>query len=935
VHLSADFSLRRPAQLTGRRAERDVLDQLTKAVRAGESRVLAMYGEAGAGKSALLDYLAAQSPGCWVARASGVQSEMELAFAGLHQLCSPMLSRLDTLPEPQRDALRTVFGISAGPAPDRFLIGLAVLSLLSQVAEERPVICLVDDYQWLDRASAQVLAFVARRLGNDSVGLVFAARDLDTDLTGLPDLIVNGLPDADAQMLLDTALTGPIDARVRDQIIAETRGNPLALLELPRELAPEDLAGGFGLPGAVPLAGSIEHNFCRRIDALPLPTRRLLLLAAADPSGDPVLVWRAAAQLGIGTDAAVPAIESGLVSFGIRLLFRHPLARSAAYQSATALARHEVHRALAEATDEGLDPDRRAWHRAQASPGPDEDVAAELERSATRARARGGMSAAAAFLERSAALTLDPVMRAERALAAARAKIQAGAYGIAQTLLAEAESGPLNNLQRAQADLVRAQLAFITSRGAQAPPLLLNAARRLKDIDPGLSRATYLDALSAALFAGRLASPGGGIPDVAHAVAKAPPPPDAPRPSDLLLDGLAADQNDGFGSGAPTLRKSLSSFGDRMSAEEELHWLWPACIAGAMRLWDHELWDVLSGRHIELARGTGALSELPLALTSRAYVHLLAGELNAVESLTDEIQALKEATGIGLAPQGALALAALRGEEATALALMKITIDDATRRGEGVGISYAEWAHAALNNGLGQYHKAAAAAWHACTNETNLGSLLWTVPELIEAATRTGMAEAEAWGAQQMEIITAACSTDWGLGVRARSLALLNRGEAAESLYRESITRLGRTRLRVDLARAHLLYGEWLRRDRRRSDAREQLRTAYDMFDAMGLAAFAERARRELCSAGENTRKRQPTGGQEALTARELLIARLARDGLSNPEIGTRLFISAHTVQYHLRKVFTKLEITSRNQLNRALPVDDPACGRDSAPGEA
>ena len=570
------------------------------------------------GKTALLEYLTGHAHGCQVARTAGVQSEMELAFAGLHQLCAPMLDRLEALPVPQRDALRTAFGMSAGPPPDRFLIGLAVLSLLSQAAEEQPLVCLVDDEQWLDHASAQILAFVARRLGAESVALVFAARTPSSDLGGLPELVVAGLPEADARALLDSVLTGPIDGRVRDQIVAETQGNPLALLELPRALTIAELAGGFGLPGGGALAGSIEESFRRRVSALPPPTRRLLLLAAADPTGDPALVWRAAGRLGISTGAAAPAVDAGLVEFGTRVRFRHPLARSAAYRPAPAQDRQAAHRALAEVTDPRLDPDRRAWHRAQAAPGPDEDIAAELERSAGRAQARGGLAAAAAFLKQAAMLTLDPAQRAGRALAAAQAKIQAGAFGVARDLLAMAESGPLSGFQQANADLMRAHLAFNASRGTEAPPLLLKAARKLELIDPRLSRATYLDAVSAAIFTGRLAAPGSGVLEVARA-ARSAPPTRTPRAPDLLLGGLTAQYNEGYAAGVPMLREALTVFGNGMSAEEELHWLWLACVAAAVRVWDYDRWDALSARHVQLAHAAGALSELPLALTSRAY----------------------------------------------------------------------------------------------------------------------------------------------------------------------------------------------------------------------------------------------------------------------------------------------------------------------------
>ena len=498
-------------------------------MRAGRSGALVVRGEPGVGKTALLEYVLERASGCRVARASGVQSEMELVFAGLHQLCAPMLDRLERLPGPQRDALGTAFGLARGVAPDRFLVGLAVLSLLSEVAEERPLVCLVDDAQWLDRASAQALAFVARRLLAESVALVFAARapGEERELRGLPELMVEGLGESDARALLGSVLPGPLDERVRDRIVAETRGNPLALLELPRGLTPAELAGGFGLPDAPALSGRIEESFRRQLAALPAATRRLLLVAAAEPVGEPVLLWHAAEQLGVGVEAAGPAAEAGLCEFGARVRFRHPLVRSAVYRAASPEDQRSAHGALAEATDPELDPDRRAWHHAQAAPGPDEEVAAELERSAGRAQARGGLAAAAAFLEQAALLTPGSARRTERALAAAQAKHQAGAPDAALELLATAEAGPLDELQRARVDLLRAQIAFAVRRGSDAPPLLLKAAKRLEPLDLTLARETYLEALSAAIFAGRLAT-GGGVLEAAEAARAAPPAPGPP-----------------------------------------------------------------------------------------------------------------------------------------------------------------------------------------------------------------------------------------------------------------------------------------------------------------------------------------------------------------------------------------------------------------------
>ncbi|MDT5163106.1 MAG: hypothetical protein QOC90_3416, partial [Mycobacterium sp.] len=848
---------------------------------------------------------------------AGYQSEMELAFAALHQLCAPLLEGLTRLPAPQCDALRIAFGMGPGPPPDRFLVGLAVLNLLSDAAEQQPLLCVVDDEQWLDRASAQVLGFVARRLVAESVGMVFAARVPSTDIAGLSDVTVEGLPEADARALLDSALTGPLDTRVRDQILAETHGNPLALLELPRGLTPQQLAGGFGLPGAMRFSGGVEANFRRRFDDLPVQTRRLLLIAAAEPIGDQGLVWRAAAKLGVGAEAAAPATEAGLVEFGTRVRFRHPLVRSTVYGSALARERQKVHGALAEVTDPQLDPDRRAWHRAHAVPGPNEAVAAELEGCADRAQARGGVAAAAAFLVRATMLTLDPMRRTDRALAAASANLQTGAFDAVRQLLSVAEAGAITDMQQARIDLIGADLAFVTNRGSDAPSLLLKAAKRLEPIDADLSRATYLQALASAMFAGRLAL-GGGVLEVAGDVEAAPPPTSAPRASDFLLDGLVAHYTRGYSAGLPFLRKALDVFDTDVPAQEKLRWYWVADIV-AQHVWDDDRWQLFTHRHVQLARDVGALSELPIALTARAFVLLFAGKLGEAAALVQELQAAMEATGTTLAPYAGISLEAFRGRQSETVALVDATIEDVSLRGEGNGIAVAQWATAVLNNGVGDYQTAMTAAQSASDHPGEIVSPTWALVELIEAAARIGESETAAEALRRLEAVTTASGTNWGLGVEARSRALLSDDDAAERLYLESIERLGRTRIRADLARSHLLYGEWLRRRRRRVDARAQLRIAHDMLDAMGMDAFAARARRELQATGETSRKRSVANGDEQLTAQEAQIARMARDGLSNPEIGVRMYISARTVQYHLRKVFAKLGIESRSQLDRVL----------------
>jgi len=882
-------------------------------------------GEPGVGKTALLQYAIDSASELRVVRAVGVESEMELAFAGLQQLCAPLLDRLERLPGPQRDALATAFGLRAGDTPDRFLVGLAALGLLSDVAGDRPLLCVVDDTQWLDRASAQVLGLIARRLVAESVALVFAARvESDTgELAGLPELVVEGLRNGDARALLGSVISGPLDDRVCDRIVAETRGNPLALLELPRGLTPAELAGGFGLPHAPPLAGRIEDSFRRRLASLPRGARQLLLVAAAEPAGDPVLVWRAADGLGIELGEATPAVAAGLLEFGARVRFRHPLVRSAVYRAAAPEDLRRVHEALAEATDPDVDPDRRAWHRAQAAPGPDEDVASELERSAGRAQRRGGVAAAAAFLERATELTPEPAHRAQRALAAAQSKYDAGAPDAALGLLGTAEASSPDEVQRARVDVLRARIAFASSRGNDAPPLLLMAAKRLEPLDLTLARETYLEAFSAAIFAGRLAT-GVGLREVAEAARRAPRSSRPPRPADLLLDGLALLITEGHAAGVPVLKRALAAFrGERVSAEEELRWLWHACRV-AMKLWDDESWFVLSARAVQLAREVGTLTVLPQALNLHAGINIFAGEFATAEALRDEEHEVSAAIGLPDVAYTRLILAGWRGRLAETAQMIAASERDAIARGEGRTIGAGDYAAAVLYNGRGRYADALAAARRFSQQPEELVFSTWGSFELIEAASRTGRSDLAANELAQLSDGTSAAGTDWALGVEAHAQALLSEDRVAEALYRDAIERLTPTRVRAWLARAHLAYGEWLRRQRRRVDAREQLRTAHDMLATMGAEGFAERAARELLATGETARK-VTVETRSGLTAREAQIARLARDGLSNPEIGARLFISPRTVEYHLHKVFGKLDISSRTDLRGALPAEPNA----------
>jgi DNA-binding CsgD family transcriptional regulator/tetratricopeptide (TPR) repeat protein len=904
-------------QFRGRRAECAVLDRVVADVRSGRGRAMVIRGEAGVGKSALLAYVVGRSSGCRVARAAGVESEMELPFAGLHQLCAPMLDLRDRLPGPQREALAVAFGHSAGTPPDGFLVGVAVLGLLAAVSEDGPLLCLIDDAQWLDQTSAQTLAFVARRLLAERVGVVFSVREpaAAPAWRSLPELIVRGLTNGDARALLDSAVPGRLDAQVRDRIVAETRGNPLALLELPRGLTAAELAGGFGRPDAQPLASKIERTFAVRMRSLPEPTQKVLLAAAAEPLGDARLLRLATKLLELPASAAAPAEAAGLVHLGSRVRFRHPLVRTAIYRAATPADRRDVHRALAEATDPAVDPDRRAWHRAQAADDADEDVAADLVGSAERAQRRGGVAAAAEFLRRATELTPDPATRATRALVAAEAEMRCGAFETALKLLLTADEDPADELHGARVNLMRAQIAFASGHDMAAPRLLLEAGRRLEPLDSELARDTYRDAMGAAVLAGGFAD-GSGVLEVARAVLAAPRPARY-RPGDLLLDSRAVLHIDGYSAAVPLAKEALAAFRtEDTSGVRDQPWLWLAAVTAA-DLWDDESWAILTARHVRVARDVGDLSVLPLILNSLVYVHLFSGDRVAAASLVAEIQAIEEATGVALAPYGALALAAWRGDEATAAPLIETSMADVVTRGEDSGVMVTHWAQSLLLNGLGRYQDAVPPARSATEHPIESAVVYWALSELIESAVRSGQPELAAGAYQRLSATARACGTEWALGVQARAGAQLASGRTAEVLYGQAIEHLGRTRIKMELARSHLLYGEWLRRENRRRDARRQLRTAHDMLTASGADAFADRARRELAAAGESVAERA-TRASDSLTVQEAHIARLAGGGLTNAEIGAQLFLSPHTVEWHLRKVFTKLGITSRKQLRRS-----------------
>jgi DNA-binding CsgD family transcriptional regulator len=915
--MNRDRALGEPKGLLGRANECQVLESLLATTRNGEGGAIVVHGEPGIGKTAVLEHAITSAREFAVLRTVGNEAEMELPYASLQDFFRPASGAVEQLPQPQRRALEVVFGRRDGEAPDRLLVGLGLLNLLSELSAQRPVLCVVDDTQWLDAASAQVISFAARHVSKDAVAFLFGARRLTDEVRGIPALTIAGLGDRDARGLLATVLPDRLDDRVVDRLVAETRGNPLALLEMPRGLTPSQLAGGFGLPVSVTLAGQIEESYRRRLAKLSPESRRLLLVVAADPTGDPELVWRATDTLRIPEDAAEAIEDDGLVEFRDHIVFRHPLVRSAVYSTATPKERRAAHAALADATDRDVDPDRCAWHRAQATIRPNEIVAAELESSAIRAQSRGGFAAAGAFLERSMALTVDPSRRALRALRAAQARRLSGALDAASGLAAVAERGPLDDLHRAELDVLLGQIAFARNRGNEVSPRMLKAASRLERVDIGLACEAYLDALVAALFSGHLAVDASAqvVAEAARAVQR---PGRATRASEILLDGLALFITDGYKTGTTVLKEALTLFqGDEVSAEERLRW---SGLAGgtAGALGDYGAWDALTARQERLARDVGALSLLPDTLGARVGVSLFAGDLAGAGLLVDQVQVVTDASDIRRFPYAALAVAGFRGDEQQARELVETTNKESLPRGEGLATTVSSWATAVLCNGRGRYEEAFRAAEEAIKDPNDLWYWGWGAVELIEAASRTNRATQVRLAFDRLVESTDASGTEWALAVQARCRALLTDGCEAEALYCEALERLLPTRLRLDLARTRLLYGEWLRRLQRQRDARDQLRLAYGLFTEFGMSGFAERAEAELLATGERARKRTVETRFD-LTPQESRISELAAQGATNQDIAGQLFISPATVEYHLSKVYRKLGIRSRTQLATML----------------
>jgi DNA-binding CsgD family transcriptional regulator len=914
--------------LVDRVVEVDALESLLAAVDDRLSGVLVLRGEPGAGKTALLDHAVRQAGDMQVVRVTGVESEMDLGFAALHQLLFPLLDGLDDLPPPQREALGSAFGLVAGPAPGRFLVGLAALTLLTDTAEDRPVLCVIDDAQWVDRVSVEVLGFVARRLYADRVGMLFAVREGEQagPLEGLSELTVGALPDEAAAELLAAVASGPLDRRTCARIVAEAAGNPLALVEFLGELAEADPLDDMS-PGRPLRSGRrMEKQYVSRVRALPAEAQLLLLVVAADQLGEPGTIWRAARELGIGPEvAALPEVER-LVTWEPRVQFRHPLIRSAAYYAASTVTRRRAHAALAAASDPEGDPDRRAWHLAAASPRPDEQVAAELERSADRARGRGGWASGAVFLERSAELTPDRARAAQRRLAAAEARLVAGDVGTARMLVERAAPHLADPLARAMARRLEGLILNAAGQVRAATSVLLDAAQMIEPFDPRLARDTRLDGFVAAV---RSSSSAAMMGEVLRAIHSAPTVGDPQATvAELLLDGFTALAERRYQDGAALLQRVISPLASGQPIPDDALPHFVAISLAASALYDDSARHHLAVQWVAELRDRGALAALLVALVFLMSVQIEEGRLAEAEATVAEGRALSKATGyrVHLDSFSWMELRALawRGQVAEARPLAARLLREFTEQGHANAVAAVDQALAILDVGLGNY---ADALSHARVARTGRRAVLGLGPvaETVEAGTRCGEREAAAAALEAFTPWALANGTDWALGLLARCRALLAADEDAEPEYLLAIEHLRRCRLAPELARAHLLYGEWLRRQRRRRDARDQLHTASEMFDTMGMQAFADRAWAELRATGERARRRSPET-QDLLTPQEAQIARLAAEGAANSEIAARLFISASTVDYHLRKVFRKLGVTSRVQLARALlqPAEAP-----------
>ncbi|MEU9380159.1 AAA family ATPase [Streptomyces sp. NPDC048279] len=904
--------------LFGREEERRRLAEMLDNARRGMSGVLVLRGGPGTGKSALLRYLQATAADDFeIMRFDAVESETELGFAALYQLLRPHLSQLPKLPDAQRNALCQVFGLQERTSPpDRFLVGLAALGLVAARADDRPLLCLMDDTHWLDEESVAVLAFVARRLHADAVMMVFSTRDrIDgvDHLAGLPELAVNGLDAQAAGRLLESLVAKGLDREVRSHLVASTGGNPLALIEAARELSADQLSGTAPLPEPIPLGHALERIYLREVRALPSQTRALLLTSAADPTSNPNVLWRAGPKLGFDADAAAAAEDRDLLSIRETVRFRHPLIRSAVYYGTPLARRARVHSVLAEVAADLGETDLHAWHLGAAATEPDDAVAAELDRAAVRARGRGDWTGSSSLLARAAALTQGPQNRARRLLRAAEASAVAGSPRRAQALLEEAAAHPEDRRHRGRVQRVQARIHRLTGAPAAATSALLAAAGELGQVDVRLARDILLEALVQAQISGALAPRGASRLSVAEAVRSLPLPAGIPATmGDVLLEADTAVHLEGLAGAAPKLRQAIEGLRQEESTGPEVfQWLAAACAHATMLGDDITLHELAWRLHAE-ARQQSAVIPMALALSHTAISELIAGHLDECERLFDQCAALEEARG-SQHHIGALLVAALRGRFDEAHVLMDVVREHTARTGQGYQLVFLDYARCVVELSRCRYEEAylslAGKIGDTC-------QLKFALADMAEAAVRSGR---EAAARELLELLSGLAERTpvpalLGDLARARALTATD-PSSAEKLYVQAIRHHDGVRGPLRRARSHQLYGEWLRRARRGKEARHELRTAYELFDAMGARGYAGRTARELSAAGDPP----PTGGQAPgpgiLTPQEARVARLAVGGATNREIAAQLYLSVHTVDYHLRKVFRKLDVRSRREL--------------------
>jgi DNA-binding CsgD family transcriptional regulator len=898
--------------LLNRETERAAIDHVLDAVRSGLSGTLVLRGGPGVGKTTLLRYAIDSAPDLRVSSIAGVESEISMEYGGLHQLLLPFLPLLDELPTPQRSALRVAFGQEPGPPPERFLVALATLTLLSRAAEQRPLLCLIDDAHWLDPESAQVLGFVARRLYADRVGLIAASNELvpSQPAEGLPTITVDGLADAEARDLLAAVAGRALNPQTVDRILAETGNNPLALVELGSAYTDDEISGHAALPQPLPLGERLREHCLRLVRSLTPEAQEFTLLAAADPEGERDQLWRAAAAAGIDPDAAAAETAwAGVLEFpGDSVRFRHPLLRSAMYHGASAADRRRAHRLLGEAGNSQL----RSWHLATAAVVPDEELAAELQRTAEHAAARGGYAARAALLRRSAGLTPDDGRRAEREVTLAEATLMAGDPDGAQHVLDAALPRLTQTTVRGQAQQLGGAIRFAQGDAAGATRVLASAAQAFAH-DDRLARDTMLGALEAAIWSGPALTR-----EIARLARDLPPATGtAPSVSDLLLEGYSARFTLGYQASVRPFRAAVTALlAEDLDPAVGLRWF-ALGTAAAGSLWDDKATFALSDRWIDTTRATGAFTTLPVALAFHSVSDAMAGRLREADAQWAtmlEVLTMSHGLGaLGLNGRSNGVMLAYRGNlaeaRATGLALMR----ESTGQGLGRAADVGRYIAAMADLFDGNYAASMSSALTVFENDPALTAEA-TLPELVEAALRAGEREVAGTAYETLSQRALAAGTPWGLGLRARCAALLAESADAEDAYLESISQLERCQSAVDLARAHLLYGQWLRRAKRRRGARTELRTAHDMFARMGAQRFADLAATELRATGEHAQARTPETVAD-LTPQESRIADLAAAGASNSEIAAQLFISPSTVDYHLRKVFRKLNVTSRTQL--------------------